>query len=234
MTPSIITVFVGDGVLKVEKVISKKMAIYIISGSVILLIVIGSLIGYRFFWNQYDTRSSSDKKISQLEEQLILKPKDIINQLDLGWMYIQEEKYQQAEDQFKSILKKDKQNYDARFGLANAYISLEKYKQSETILRALLEEKSGDAEVLHSLGIVLREQKKYPEAEQVLLSALNINKISADVLYDLALVYEKMNNKEKAIEHFQKSVAFVPSFTEAYEGLERLGVKSYTPPEANH
>lgn len=218
-----------DGVKELETFISRKKAILIIIATVLGLLIIGSIVGYTFFWSQYDQTPSSEKKISQLQEQMIVNPEDIGKQLDLGWTYHQQGKYKEAKEVFEVILNQDKNHYDARFGLANTLIELNKYQESEKILVKLLEEKSGDGEVLHALGIVQRELGRFEDAEKTLLAALKINKISADILFDLAVVYEKTNKREKAIIHYRKSVDFVPDFTEAHEGLKRLGIESYTP-----
>lgn len=222
--------FTKEGAEEVkQQYISRKLSVIIILGTVILLLLFGSLIGYGFFWNKYDQTSSSEKKVSVLKEQMFINPKDSIKQLELGWTYYQQGKYQEAKEQFEAFLNREKDHFDATFGLANSYIGLKNYQEAEKLLLHLNKTQAENADILHSLGIVYREQGKLEEAKQNLLMGLEINSLSSDIYYDLGLVYEKMENKEEAIAHYKKSIDFVPDYAEAIEGLKRLGIESYHP-----
>lgn len=212
-----------------EQFISRRNSILIIACTVLLLVGICSLVGYSFFWNQYDTSSSVAKKALQLEEEAIIKPNDAANQLDLGWTYYEQGKYEQAKEQFDQVVKQESTSFDAQYGLANVYIGLQQYAAAEKLLLALSKIKPEDDLVLQDLGIVEREQGRYEEAIASLQKALQLNKLSADLYYDIALAYEKMQNKQEAIVHYEKSVDFVPNFTKAREGLKRLGIAEYEP-----
>lgn len=212
-----------------EAVVSRRKSIVIIVSTFIGLLVIGSVVGYAFFWNQYDDASSSEKKAAVLEDEMIVKPNDLNNKLNLAWTYYEQGEYERAKELFEELQKQNAASYDVLFGLANVYVGLENYKDAEKLLLKLQVSYPNDEQVLHSLGIVQREQGRYEEAVKSLQKGLAISKVSADMHYDLALVYEKMKNKEAAIKHFQKCIDFIPDFVEAREGLKRLGIPNYEP-----
>ncbi|CAK4847614.1 unnamed protein product [Aphanomyces euteiches] len=207
----------------------RRNSILIIAGTVVLLIGICCWVGYSFFWNQYDTSSSVEKKVLQLEEEAIIKPNDAANQLDLGWSYYEQGKYELAKEQFDQVIKQDSSSFDAQYGIANVHIGLQQYEAAEKLLAALNKIKPGDELVLQDLGIVEREQGRYEESIASFQKALQLNKLSADLYYDLALTYEKMQNKQEAIAHYEKAVDFVPNFVKAADGLKRMGVAKYEP-----
>jgi len=212
----------------VEQRISGKTSALIIAGTAVLLCGIGAAVGYSFFWNQYDTASSSQKRAAQLEEQAVVKPNDTANQLELGWTYYEQGKYDQALEQFNQALK-DTQSADAKYGVANAYMGLTRYAEAEKLLVELTEVAPDNDAVLHDLGVAEREQGRYEEAEGHLKRALELNTVSADLQYDIALLYEKMDKPQQAIVHYEKCVDLVPDYADARAGLKRLGIDAYEP-----
>lgn len=212
-----------------EQTISRQKSIWILVGTTILMLVLGNVIGYTFFWDRYDKTSSGEKKVSLLEEQAIINPKDEANQLDLAWTYYQQEKYDQAKELFDQLIQQNKDNFEAKNGLASSYIGLQQYAEAERILIQLQVIDPENDELFHDLGIALREQNRLSEAEKTLQAGLQINKVSAGMHYDLALVYERMKNNKAAIVHYKKSIDLVPNYEEPIEGLKRMGIEGYQP-----
>ncbi|MCD1261044.1 tetratricopeptide repeat protein [Paenibacillus athensensis] len=211
-----------------EQRVSGKASALLIAGTAVLLCGIGAAVGYSFFWNQYDTATSSQKRATQLEEQAVVKPNDTNNQLELGWTYYEQGKYEQALEQFDQAYKAG-QSADAKYGIANAYMGLQRYAEAEKLLADLVETSPDNDAVLHDLGVAEREQGQYADAESHFKRALELNYLSADLYYDAGLLYEKMNKPQQAIAHYEKCVDFVPDYAEARAGLKRLGVDAYEP-----
>lgn len=212
-----------------DHVISRKKAWVIIAGSAIVLLSVGSLVGYGFFWDQYDTATSSQKAATMLEEQVMIKPDDKTNQLELAWAYVDEEKFNQAKDLFNQLLKQKEYSFEAKHGLASVQMGMKQYAEAEKLLVELHKAAADNSQVVYDLGIAQREQERYADSEKTFKKGLVLDPVSADMHYELGLVYEKMKNKQEAIIHYKKSVDFVPDYTEARDGLKRLGEAGYEP-----
>ncbi len=72
-------------------------------------------------------------------------------------------------------------------------------------------------------GILLYEQKEYNIASTIFQQAIDISATFAEAWYWQGKCAEAVNNKEKAIEYYQKTIGLDENFEEAKEGLKRLG-----------
>jgi tetratricopeptide (TPR) repeat protein len=71
-------------------------------------------------------------------------------------------------------------------------------------------------------GILLYEQKEYNIASTVFQQAIDISATFAEAWYWLGKCAEAVNNKEKAVEYYEKTLGLDEKFEEAKEGLKRL------------
>lgn len=77
----------------------------------------------------------------------------------------------------------------------------------------------GDLARLVTVGKMAFGEKDFRRAEKVLREALDGGANYADIHYTLGLIYHQWGKQEKAVEHFEKSVAVNPVYTEALLAL---------------
>jgi len=70
--------------------------------------------------------------------------------------------------------------------------------------------------------LLFLKKGNYQEALNTFQQALNLDPLSADSHYYLGYTYESMKNKEEARKHYQQALSFIPDYTEAKAGLERV------------
>lgn len=71
-------------------------------------------------------------------------------------------------------------------------------------------------------GIVLFEQKEYAKALEVFNMATTVSNTNADAWYWIGRCYEATGQKDLAIDHYKKALAFDKNFTEARERIQHL------------
>lgn len=71
-------------------------------------------------------------------------------------------------------------------------------------------------------ALLLMDDKKYEEAITVLQTATKLKNSFDEGYYFLGQCYEKINNKEKAIESYRWALLYSPDYSEAAEALQRL------------
>ena len=120
------------------------------------------------------------------------KPEDILPLNNLGSIYFNQKKYQQAEQMYLTIL-------------AITPKWLNSYNELYSLYQFFLKDKKNDYE-----KIILNGIEKYPEQRQNMLS-------KAAVYYD-----EIMNNKAKAIEYYEKLLKLIPGDTQIKDRIKQL------------
>jgi len=71
-------------------------------------------------------------------------------------------------------------------------------------------------------GIALYQEKKYEEAIKVLSRGVTLQNNFDEGYYWMGKCYEKLNEKEEAIQSYQSALLYDKDFIEARKALERL------------
>ena len=106
----------------------------------------------------------------------------------IGWLYLQQERFDKAADCFQKALSMDKDFAEARINALAAY---------------------------HLWASELIENDQTGEAISVLFRALELFPSSRVIHYDLGTAYDTSGQYEKAVEQYEKALEIEPSFTAA-------------------
>jgi tetratricopeptide (TPR) repeat protein len=124
------------------------------------------------------------------------------------------------------------QNLDSKNKTAAAVITQVKVHQGDfNGLATDLSKTHTEEEIvrmLNTAGVKLSKEDKVNEAITIYLDCLKVIKNSdfaAKVHFNLGLSYQRLQNKNNAIQHLQKAVELVPKFEKAQELLDRLTKK---------
>jgi tetratricopeptide (TPR) repeat protein len=78
-------------------------------------------------------------------------------------------------------------------------------------------------QAIYNKGYMYLEfSRNYDKALKLFTKAYQINQSSPNGIYNLGLAYEKIGNKEKAKEYYNKVLRILPSYQLAIDGLKRL------------
>ena len=113
----------------------------------------------------------------------------------------EEEKYTEAEVEYRKGLQKNTQSFEANFNLGNALFRQEKYdealKQYNTALALSKDDKQKLAAGLHNVGNALLTSGKVKESIDAYKAALKNNPKDDDTRYNLAFAQEMLKNQEQ-------------------------------------
>ncbi len=136
--------------------------------------------------------------------------------LALGKMHLADERYQQAEEIFRQIIKLEEKPKEAYVELAKV---LKAQNNADDALDLLLKAAvldPADAEPLFLAGIILLDLKKPQEASLQFRRVLTINKLYPLVHYQLGRAELQMNNPQKALDFTQEEKKANPNLADAY------------------
>jgi len=116
-------------------------------------------------------RGEFERAIQVLRRLAVVNPKDIETFLDLGDLYLSQERLQEAEQQYRAVLRVDLQHRGALFKVAKVCAKRKQFRDSTLIYQRLISADSEDTEALYELGLVYKEQGMPQDAVKNLLMA---------------------------------------------------------------
>lgn len=128
----------------------------------------------------------------------------ISEHLNLGIAFLKTNLYDEAEREFKHILKIDSSNAEARFYLSVILTKTKHYNEGEEILRKLLKEYPDNILYENNLAYVLEMKEKEKEALELYKKAA-ARKLSGIPILNIGIIYFKREEYEKSREFLLKA-----------------------------
>lgn len=114
-------------------------------------------------------------------------------------------------ENFQKILKKDPENYSAFIGLGQCYLEMQMWEESlYNFLRAEVIKPS--IEVYLNIGILFYKKENYKKAIEYYQKAENFGKPIFEGIWNKGLAYEKIKERQKAVQAFDKAYQLKPRF----------------------
>lgn len=202
--------------------ISASYAYVVIVASTVIFFFIGILLGKTFFWENWDKRADVERKLEIAQNKVQAKPKDPQAHVDYGWALLQNNKFNEAVNEYKNAINLDKNFFPAYFNLGLAYMQAKKFDLAVDSFKKALTIQSKSPQARLNLGIAYREMGKYDAAIKELNTAYEGNRGSVDVIVEIGLTYEKMGKKQEALYQFQSALTFSPSDKRVSDAIQRL------------
>lgn len=111
-----------------------------------------------------------------------------------------EQKYTDAEVNFRKALEDSPKNFEANFNLGDSYYKQKKYEDAIKSYTSALENAGNDkskAKVYHNIGNSLLKSNKIEESVEAYKNALKFNPDDDDTKYNLSYALEMLKNKDK-------------------------------------
>ncbi len=112
----------------------------------------------------------------------------------------EEQKYTDAEVNFRKVVENSPKNFEANFNLGDSYYKQKKYEDAIKSYTSALESSTNDkerAQVYHNIGNSLLKSNKIEEAVESYKNALKFNPNDDDTKYNLSYALELLKNKNK-------------------------------------
>lgn len=205
--------------------VPKEKAIKLIIITLISVLSVGMLVGYLLFWDkpQYESKQDYDLKVAIANTKKY--PKSAKMRVELGWIYAQQGKLNDAIREYENAQKLDKRSVSAKLNLAIIYMMKKEYRESEKILVDLVKKNPQFTDARINLGETYMELKEYDKAIKEFDFVLKANPGTVDFMYAIGNAYEKKGDKKTALIWYKEAIRFVPDYQEAKNGLMRLGYK---------
>ena len=138
-------------------------------------------------------------------------------------------------DQYKSALRVDANNIEARLQLARYFSWSGRLEEALVQYQEVLKRSPGHVEAQIGIATVYSWQKKYIEATRMLKKIVKKYPDNVDALLGLGRVYSYQAKYKESIVYFEKVLSFDPTNREALIGLGRVQSwdKGYAASEAN-
>ena len=129
----------------------------------------------------------------------------ITDHLNLGIAFLRTQLYDEAEREFKHIIKLNPKNYEARFYLSIILIKTKNYKQAEEILRKLIEEEPHILIYKNNLGYILDIKDQTDEAFELFKEASEM-KSSGIPYFNMGIILFKKGKYKSAKDYLLRAL----------------------------
>jgi tetratricopeptide (TPR) repeat protein len=145
---------------------------------------------------------------------------------DLGVLYYNQKKYQQALEQFDKAISQQRIYINAYVNRGLLYSKLKQFEKAEADYRATIEKVPYHYQAYLNLGVALIKSRKYPEAVITLKKASTLagGSRKAKALYNLAIAYRGIGKEKYAVarKSLLAAVRIRPAYIEARFALASL------------
>jgi superkiller protein 3 len=166
-----------------------------------------------------------ERQIEAYRKVLDLSPNFSEARISLGTAYFGMGKKAEAEQEFQKLLKTDPTNVKANNNLGRMRMEERRFQEAEGFFKKALEVDPEYEFALDNLGNMYFVQGRFKESKVEFERALQLDPKNPGPHYFLAQISEKDNEKDKAIDHWEKALAFGLGKEEAAEAkahIERL------------
>lgn len=134
-----------------------------------------------------------------------------------------------ALDYYNNALNARPQSTEAMYNIAMFYQDTKNYDKALDEYKILLQIDPNHTNANHNVGwINLEVKQNYTEAEKFFTLSIKSDTLFSNAIYNRGLTFERMNNFERAMADYHKTLQVNPSFKLASDGvkrMERKGIK---------
>ena len=144
----------------------------------------------------------------------------------IGQMFVFQNKLDQADSVYRSIIGQDSTRADARFAmneLAKLRFRQKDYPGAISMLRRRIALDPNSDEAYYYMGLSYKEMKQYPEALAALRQAVALADNKGDRHFWLGILYEQTAQVDSAVGEFQRSVQLDSTSATAEIAFRQLG-----------
>jgi tetratricopeptide (TPR) repeat protein len=176
--------------------------------------------------------SQPEEAIEAYHQAELLDPKNTEPNLSAGPLLEKQNRFADAEQQYKAVLALDPKSTDALTGLANLYMRGQRFPEAAEILHKLLELRPDDAGGHMQLGRMLAAAGKNEDAIAELQTGLKLAPGDAGLQRDLADLYVTTGKYDQAQVMYQALLLSQPNDVDLHQGLGKVYLKQRRLPEA--
>ena len=177
-------------------------------------------LGWSFYYRG-DYLSALKQFEYDLKQKSLPQDKALSLKAGMGWSQLRLGKLNKAENEFREILEKNKDNADALLGLGTALYQKEEFSKAAEILRQVIDKQPENYSGLTSLAWSYYKTQDYARAAETFQKAIALNPYFVDPHYGLALSQFHSNELEPAKASFAAAIDIYPDYvmTDEFEKI---------------
>jgi len=131
----------------------------------------------------------------------------------------QQNKFKDAENFYKYVLKKAPKHFGSVFYLGTLFLQTNKFGLARRLLQKAIQIKPDFVEAYNNLGATLKELGEYNEALKYLQKAIQIKPDYVDAYNNLGAVLNILGEYQQAKNYLEKAIKIKPKFLSLYKNL---------------
>ena len=163
--------------------------------------------------------SKPEEALAAYHQAAVLQPKDPEPHLAAGLLLEKQNKFADAEQEYKAALELSPASVDAATGLANIYMNGRRFPEAAAALQKVVAAHPDDGAAHVQLGRVLAAEGKNDAALAELQAAARLAPTDLSVQRDLADVYTMVGKNDEAVAAYRTLVTANPNDAELHRGL---------------
>ena len=195
-----------------ETQIPLAKVILILVGTAAMVMVVGPIIGYSFFWNKYTQQTPVDAAFQSSLQAVKDKPADAASHLRLGYIYLVRGETEQAMQHYREAYSLSPDNPQIRYNLALGCIASNQYEEAIKLLKQLAQENNLSYDTHFSLGTAYLKASQYENSIKTFEQALIIRNGAADTYYYIGQACEGLGDRDKALASYDNALRLVPDY----------------------
>lgn len=152
------------------------------------------------------------KAVDHIKEK---KKKTKNDYLNLAKLYLSQEKYNDAEQACRKVLRKDIKNVEAKKVLAQVAIRRKNPEMASILLNSVGAEKSKDSQLLNMLGLVALQESNKAAAMDYFRRALKVNPSDVAVRMNMGVLHVEYRQLKAAAVQFERVLKIMPKHADA-------------------
>ena len=136
-------------------------------------------------------------------------PKFVQPHISLGRLYVAQNKFEQAREQFDSALQKEPENVVALCELGMLLVGDEKFEDGRNLMQKAIEVEEYYTPSFYYLGYTYGKEGKMEEASNMFARALEINPMDMNIYIYKGRMYEESGNPAEAAKTYRKALEII-------------------------
>jgi tetratricopeptide (TPR) repeat protein len=175
--------------------------------------------GLGWYYSLSGDIQQSEREYKQAIE---LKPDFVTACSDLGDIYMKKQDFNNAEKMYSRALEQGMKNSRLYNNLGILYVQLNVLDKANLFYQRAIAHEKNSPEPRLGLAYVYSQQGKFDQALSELKVLLKINPDFAMAYYQLGAIYEKLGQKEEAVDAYRSYIEMQPNGSEAVEARQSI------------
>ena len=160
-----------------------------------------------------------DEAADCLRKSLALCPSQPSPRINLGLIFLRQEKPREAIKEFNAVLSVDSNNTLANLDCGNAYGMLGDTIMAIRCYRRAISADSQFSAALHNLGVIYASMHDYSDCRKCLSKAILANPTDALCCFELGNCFRLDNSAREAISWYRRSISLAPRWADSHRQL---------------